>query len=114
MSHIDVGAMPVCDGERLVGMLTDRDIAIRGVAQGSDPRTPVREIMSTTMRWAYEDEPVDRAVQTMKKQKIRRLPVLDRNKRLVGIVSLGDLATEGDAQAAGHVLERVSAAPPTH
>ncbi|HJQ83472.1 MAG TPA: CBS domain-containing protein [Candidatus Binatia bacterium] len=114
MADLDVGTLPACDGERLVGMVTDRDITIRGVARGLDPAsTPVREIMSTTIRYAYEDEPIEQAVETMKKRNIRRLPVLDREKRLAGIVALGDLAVEGKDEA-GDVLQDVSAARPTH
>jgi CBS domain-containing protein len=113
MADLDVGTMPVCDGERLVGMLTDRDITVRGVARGLDPSsTPVREIMTTTVRWVYDDEPVDKAVATMKRGNIRRLPVIDRNKRLTGILALGDLAKE-DVGKAGNVLEDVSEAWPT-
>jgi CBS domain-containing protein len=114
MSDIDVGAIPVCDGDRLIGMLTDRDIAVRAVARGAQPSTPVREIMSSTVRYAFDDEPVEQAMETMKRRRIRRLPVVDREKRLMGIVSLGDLAVEADSRQAGQVLERVSAAPPTH
>jgi CBS domain-containing protein len=112
MADLDVGAMPVCDGDRLVGMLTDRDIVIRAVARGADPGSPVRETMTSTVRFCFEDEPVERAVQTMKQRKIRRLPILDREKRLMGIVALGDLAVDVDADAAGDVLERVSS--PAH
>jgi CBS domain-containing protein len=108
MADLDVGAIPVCDGDRLVGMLTDRDIAVRAVARGSDPSTPVREVMSSTVRFAFDDEPVERALETMKQRKIRRLPILDRERRLMGIVSLGDLAVDSDTEAAGRVLERVS------
>jgi len=114
MADLDVGVIPVCDGERLVGMLTDRDITIRAIARGADPQTPVREIMSMTIRYAFEDEPIERARETMKRHKIRRLPVLDSNRRLTGIVSLGDLAVDADRVDAGDVLERVSAAQPTH
>ncbi len=114
MADIEVGVIPVCDGQRLVGMLTDRDITIRAVARGAAPSTPVREIMSTTVRWAYEDEPVEKAREAMKRHRIRRLPVLDRNKRLAGIVSLGDLAVESEMEEAGEVLEQLSAARPTH
>src|SRR5262245_857635 len=106
--------MPVCDGERLVGMLTDRDITIRAIARGADPSTPVREVMSTTVRYAFEDDSIETARETMKRHRIRRLPVLDRNRRLVGIVSLGDLAVEAETEEAGEVLERGSAARPTH
>ena len=114
MADLDVGVIPVCDGERLVGMLTDRDITIRAIARGADPQTPVREIMSMTIRYAFEDEPIERARETMKRHKIRRLPVLDRNRRLTGIVSLGDLAVDANTEDAGDVLEHVSAAQPSH
>ena len=114
MADLDVGVIPVCDGERLVGMLTDRDITIRAIARGADPSTPVREIMSMTVRYAFEDEPIERARETMKRHKIRRLPVLDSNRRLAGIVALGDLAVEAETEEAGDVLERVSAARATH
>jgi CBS domain-containing protein len=108
MADLDVGTMPVCDGERLVGMLTDRDVTIRAVARGAGPTTPVREIMTSTVRYGFEDEPVERVLATMKKRKIRRLPILDRERRLTGIVSLGDLAVDTDNAEAGAVLERVS------
>ena len=114
MADLDVGVMPVCDGDRLIGMLTDRDITIRAIARGADPSTPVREIMSTTVRYGFEDESIDRARDAMTRHRIRRLPILDSNRHLVGIVSLGDLATEADTENAGDVLQRVSAARPTH
>jgi CBS domain-containing protein len=114
MADLDVGVMPVCDGDRLVGVLTDRDITIRAIARGADASSPVREIMSTSVRYAFEDEAIATARDAMKRHKIRRLPVLDSNRRLVGIVSLGDLAVERDIKDAGDVLERVSAASPTH
>jgi CBS domain-containing protein len=114
MADLDVGAIPVCDGERLVGMLTDRDITVRGVARGADPSsTPVRDVMSGAVRFVFEDEPIGQAASVMKRNNIRRLPVLDPNKRLAGIVSLGDLAKDADVGEAGEVLEDVSSAPPT-
>jgi len=115
MADLDVGAIPVCDGERLVGMLTDRDITVRGVARGADPSsTPVRDVMTGSVRYVFEDEPVEQAMSTMRRSKIRRLPVLDANKRLAGIVALGDLAVAADRDDVGEVLEDVSAARPTH
>ena len=115
MADLDVGVIPVCDGERLVGMLSDRDITVRGVARGADPSsTPVRDVMTGSVRYVFEDEPVERAMSTMRRGKIRRLPVLDANKRLAGIVALGDLAVAADRDDVGEVLEDVSAARPTH
>lgn len=93
MAELDVGALPVGDGDRLVGMISDRDIVIRAVYDGKGPETPVREAMSEGVRYCFEDEEVSHVVSNMGEQKIRRLPVLNRKKRLIGIVSLGDLAT---------------------
>ncbi|MCI0461907.1 MAG: CBS domain-containing protein [Gemmataceae bacterium] len=114
MGTLDVGPLPVCDNDRLVGMLTDRDIAVRAVAQGADPNhTAVRDVMSRDIFWCFEDEDVRKAAQQMKERQVRRLLVLNRDKRLVGIVSLGDLAVEtGDEEMAGQTLEAVS--QPSH
>ena len=93
MAEIDAGAMPVGENDRLVGMITDRDIAIRAVGQGKGPDTPVREVMSTEqVLYCYEDEDLDHVAKNMSEQQVRRLPVVNRDKRLVGIVSLGNLA----------------------
>jgi CBS domain-containing protein len=110
MSQLDVGPLPVCDGEQLVGMLTDRDITIRAVAEGCDPTTtPVHEAMTPEIVYCFEDQEVYEAARLMEQYQIRRLPILNRNKRLVGIVSLGDLAVStGNARQAGEVLEQVS------
>jgi len=110
MRDLDVGALPVCDGERLVGMLTDRDLTVRAVAEGRDPRRePVRESMTPEIAWCFEDQTPADAERIMTERQIRRLPVLDRGKRLVGIVSLGDLAIKtGEPKAIGKTLEKVS------
>ncbi|MBX6312212.1 MAG: CBS domain-containing protein [Isosphaeraceae bacterium] len=110
MRVLDVGPLPVCDGDRLVGMVTDRDITVRATAEGRDPySTKVREVMSADVIYCFEDEDIERAAQLMKDKQIRRLAVLDRNQRLVGIVSLGDLAVQtGNQQKAGEVLEDIS------
>ena len=93
MAEIDAGSMPVGDNDRLVGMITDRDIAIRAVAQGKGPDTPVREVMSTEkVLYCYDDEDLAHVAQNMGEQQVRRLPVVNRDKQLVGIVSLSDLA----------------------
>ncbi|MGH6987565.1 MAG: CBS domain-containing protein [Caulobacteraceae bacterium] len=107
MSEIDAGVLPVGENDRLVGMLTDRDIAVRGVAQGKGPQTPVREVMSSEIRYCYEDDEVKEAAKAMGELKLRRLPVLDRDKRLVGIISLGDIARDENDHA-GKALGRVS------
>jgi len=110
MQRLDVGPLPVCDGQRLVGMITDRDITVRATSEGKDPKTArVREVMTEDMKWCFEDEEVQVAADLMAKAQIRRLVVLNRDKRLVGIVSLGDLATEPRAQEdAGEALEEIS------
>ena len=110
MRTLDVGALPVCDGQRLVGMLTDRDLTVRAVADGRDPRTAlVRDSMTPEMAWCFEDQTATEAERLMAERQIRRLPVLDRDKRLVGIISLGDLATKtAGMRAVGKTLEKVS------
>jgi CBS domain-containing protein len=100
MAAVDAGALPVGDGDRLVGMITDRDIAIRAVAQGKGPDTPVRDIMSPEICYCFEDQRVDEVAANMADVKLRRLPVLNREKRLVGIISLGDIALSDDANGA--------------
>src|SRR3954466_11132311 len=92
MDEINAGSVPVGENDRLVGMITDRDIAIRAVAQGKGPDTPVRDVMSTEqVLYCYEDEELDHVAKNMSQQQVRRLPVVDRDKRLVGIVSLGNI-----------------------
>jgi|SRR5438128_1998639 len=110
MRDLDVGSLPICDKNRLVGMLTDRDIATRALADGQDPRkAPVRECMTPDVIWCFEDQDVTEACDLMKENQIRRLAVLNRDKQLVGIVSLGDLACEThDEELAGATLEAVS------
>jgi CBS-domain-containing membrane protein len=106
MAKADTGALPVGEEDRLVGMLTDRDIAVRLVAQGKDPaKTKVREVMTAEVRYCFEDEDLDHVAENMAEQRLRRLPVVNREKRLVGIVSLGDLATEiPEPEIAGRAL----------
>lgn len=110
MRSMDIGALPVCDHDRLVGMLTDRDIAVRAVAEGKDPlQTCVRDAMSQGTVFCYEDDDVREAARIMEEKQIRRLPVFNRQGRAVGIVSLGDLATRiGNDHLSGDVLEQVS------
>ncbi len=108
MVDIDAGVLPVGENDRLVGMLTDRDITIRAVAKGKAPdRTKVRDVMSPEIKYIYEDESVEDAAENMGTLQIRRLPVLNREKRLVGIVSLGDLALKKKAKA-GDALKGIS------
>ncbi|WP_295978629.1 CBS domain-containing protein [uncultured Variovorax sp.] len=88
----DFGMMPVGENDRMIGAISDRDIAVRGIAEGRDGNAKVRDVMSDGIRWAYEDEPLEHAAQIMAAHQIRRLPILDRGKRLVGILSLADVA----------------------
>lgn len=112
MAEENVGFIPVCDGGRVIGVITDRDVTIRAVAQAADARTtPVRQAMTEDVTWCYEDEDIDRTSQLMKEKQIRRVLVVDRNKRLVGVVALGDLAREQPGQS-NEVLGEVSEAPP--
>jgi CBS domain-containing protein len=110
MKGLDVGALPVCDHDRLAGMITDRDIVLRALAEGRDPKTTrVREAMTEGVTYCFEDDDVAEAARLMREKQIRRLIVLNRDKRLAGIVSLGDLAVEThDSHLAGHTLEEVS------
>ena len=111
MRHLDIGPLPVCDGDRLVGLLTDRDITVRAVAEGRNPATTqVREVMTPEVVYGYEEQDSQDAARLMEQYQIRRLPVLNHAKRLVGMVSLGDLAVHAGGQSlAGEVLEQVSA-----
>lgn len=109
MEHTDCGCLPVGENDRLAGIVTDRDIALRGVAKGKDPtRCMVREVMSPGIKYVFEDEDVESASRNMSRLQVRRLPVLDRQKRLVGIVALGDLATKQDGPTAGSALKGIS------
>ena len=110
----DAGSMPVSDGDRLVGMITDRDIAVRGVARGYGPDTPVRELMTDEIICARIDDDVEEIATRMSKAQVRRLPVIDENERICGIVSLGDLSRETDDETAHHALEGVSARGEKH
>jgi CBS domain-containing protein len=96
MARIDAGTVPVGKDNRLVGMLTDRDITVRAVARGLGPDTPVREVMSADVKYCYEDQAVEEVARNMADIQVRRLPVVNRDKRLVGILSLGDLAVRSN------------------
>ncbi|HKS88774.1 MAG TPA: CBS domain-containing protein [Stellaceae bacterium] len=99
MKECDCGVLPVADGDRLVGMITDRDIAVRCIAQGKGPQTRIRDCMSPEVKYCFEDQELDQVCQNMAELQVRRLPVVNRDKRLVGIVSLADLARK-DANTA--------------
>jgi CBS domain-containing protein len=97
MDRLDVGVLPVCEGQRLVGVVTDRDITIRSTAVGSPPdSTSIREVMTDDVRWVNKDDDSADAEELMCKMQVRRVPVIDADKRLVGILALGDLAVAGE------------------
>jgi CBS domain-containing protein len=108
MCELDVGALPVGENDRLVGMITDRDIAVRAVGRNRGPLTPVREVMSREVKFCYDDEDADHVARNMADLQVRRLPVVDRDKRLVGILALSDLATQAGSRPAAQALEGIS------
>ena len=108
MAEMDAGIMPVREGDRLVGMITDRDIAVRAVAQGRGPDTLVREVMTDEVKYCYEDDDTAAVERNMAEIQVRRLPVLTREKRLVGIISLGDLAMSDKAAKVGAAVAGIS------
>lgn len=108
MKEANAGALPVGDNDRLVGMITDRDIVVRVVADGRGPETPVREAMTREIHYVFEDEDLDAAAHKMSQLKIRRLPVLNREKRMVGILSLGDVWSSEQGSLAASALHDVA------
>ena len=108
MAEIDTGIMPVREGDRLVGMITDRDISVRAVAQGRGPDTAVREVMTDDVKYCYEDDDTSDVARNMAEIQVRRLPVLSRDKRLVGIISLGDMAMSDSSDRVGAAVTGIS------
>ena len=109
MHRIDAGVLPVGENDRLVGMITDRDITVRAVAEGKDPKTTlVRDVMSPEVRYCYEDDEVESVAENMAELQVRRLPVLNREKRLCGLISLADIARERRPREAAEALEGIS------
>jgi CBS domain-containing protein len=108
MAKIDAGVLPVGENDRLVGMITDRDIAIRAVGAGKTPDTPIREIMSAEVKYCFEDDEIDEIARNMADLKVRRLPVLDAKKRLVGIISLADMALAEGPEPVGQAICGIS------
>lgn len=107
MKEIDAGFLPIGENDRLVGMITDRDIALRGVGAGKGPDTPIRDVMSKEVLYCFEDESIETVSQKMAKQQVRRMPVLNRDKRLVGIISLGDISQQ-DGSGCAEALSSIS------
>ena len=108
MAELDAGALPVAENDRLVGMITDRDIAVRAVAEGLPADTPVSEIMSREVLYCFEDQALDDVARNMGQVQVRRLPVVNRDKRLVGIVSFADLARTEQPTTVGRAVSHVS------
>jgi CBS domain-containing protein len=108
MAELDAGTMPVREGDRLVGMITDRDIAVRAVAEGRGPDTPVREVMTDEVKYCFEDDDTKDVARNMADIQVRRLPVLTRDKRLVGIISLGDMVLSDESGKAGEAVAGIS------
>lgn len=107
MAERDIGFMPVGDHDRIVGMVTDRDIVVRGLATGKGPDTPISEVMTQDVKYCFEDEDIDHVVENMGENQVRRLPVMNRQKRLVGIVTMADAALEHDPVVVGEAFLRV-------
>jgi CBS domain-containing protein len=108
MAELDAGSLPVQQDDRLVGMITDRDIAVRAVAHGKSPDTPVRDVMSREVLYCFDDQEVKDIARNMGEVKVRRLPVVNRDKRLVGIISLGDLALNEESELTASAVTNIS------
>lgn len=108
MASEDIGFLPVRDGERLVGTITDRDIVVRALANGGGAETKIAEVMTRDVKYCFDDEDVDHVIQNMGNIQVRRLPVVDREKKLVGVVSIGDTATKADAEQTGVALSGIA------
>lgn len=108
MAEMDAGFLPVGEGDRLIGIVTDRDIAIRGVAKGQPPESNIRSVMSSEVCYCFEDDDIDEVADNMSQIQVRRLPVVDRDKRLVGIVALSDIARGGKRNSVGEALGEIA------
>jgi CBS domain-containing protein len=108
MMALDVGLLPVTDTDRLVGMITDRDIAVRGVARGRGPEASVREVMTQDVKYCFEDQDLDEVTRNMGEIRVRRLPVVNRDKQLVGIIALGDIARSEPGDGTAQALHQIS------
>jgi CBS domain-containing protein len=108
MAELDAGALPVGEHDRLVGMITDRDIAIRAVAHGKSPETRIRDVMTDDVKYCFDDQDVDDVADNMADIQVRRLPVLDRDKRLVGIIAIADIASGEEPMVVGEAVCGIS------
>ena len=108
MANLDAGVLPVGENDHLIGMITDRDIAIRGIAKGKGPQARVRDVMTKDVKYCFDDQEVEEVTRNMADIQVRRLPVINHDKRLVGILSLGDIATSHEALEAAEALSGIS------
>jgi CBS domain-containing protein len=108
MADLDVGSLPVCDGTRLLGMVTDRDITVRATARGLGADTPVTEVMTADVEYAFADDDLKEVADKMSSKQIRRLPIVDADKRLIGIVAIADIAREDKDKRVGDTVEQIS------
>ena len=108
MKQVDCGSLPVGENDRLIGAITDRDIAVRGIAKGKGPKTAVRDVMTNDVQYCFDDEDIAHVARNMGEQQIRRLPVVDREKRLVGILALADITAAQEGGPASDALEGIS------
>lgn len=108
MAKLDAGVLPVGEQDRLIGMITDRDIAVRGIAKGKGPDAQVRDVMTAEVKYCFDDQEVEEVTRNMGEIQVRRLPVINHEKRLVGILSLGDIALEQSGNDAGQALKDIS------
>jgi CBS domain-containing protein len=108
MADLDIGALPVGENDRLVGMITDRDLAVRGLAEGCGPNTKVRQVMTPDVKYCFFDQDIEEITANMADIQVRRLPVLDHDKRLVGILALCDIAVSDDPEPAMEALSGIS------
>lgn len=111
MAELDAGALPVGERDRLVGMITDRDIAIRAVAHGKSPETPIRDVMTDDVKYCFDDEDVGHVADNMADIQVRRLPVVNRDKRLVGIIAIADIAAGEQPEVVGEAVSGISEPP---
>jgi CBS domain-containing protein len=114
MCDLDAGFLPVGENDRLIGTITDRDIAVRGIAKGKGPKTAVRDVMTNDVKYCFDDEEIEHVARNMGEQQIRRLPVVDRDKRLVGVLALADITAAQGGGTAGDALEGISRAGGIH
>jgi CBS domain-containing protein len=115
MKKLDVGFLPVCENDRLAGTVTDRDIVLRVVAEGKDIKNcTAADVMTRTVRWCQEDQSADEVADYMAQHEIRRILVLDENRRLSGVITIGDLAKRGEEEKAGETTREIAEAPPAH